>query len=210
MLGSEECHTLPSGLADTREDCICVSHAIPFTSFRVTNPPFVHLHRIANVAMSATRLVGFATIMPWITADIHLLEYLAVAREHRGKNYGAALLQHITRMLRMLGTANGIILEVESDDDGDAAERSLRKRRIGFYKRNGAQVVECAPRFRVPSMIPGDAPLREKLMWIPLKSDAPPPHGDKLRDCITRIFTLDYGLAADDPLLQETLKGLEC
>ncbi len=110
----------------------------------------------------------------------------------------------------MLGTANGFILEVESDDEGDDAERHLRKRRIGFYKRNGAHLVECAPRFRVPSMIPGDAPLPEKLMWLPLKSDAPPPHGDKLRDCITSIFTPDYGLAADDSLLQETLKELEC
>ncbi len=167
-------------------------------------------HRIADVAMSATRLVGFATIHPWITADAHLLEYLAVAREYRGKNYGAALLRHVAASLRALGTAKGIILETESDDDGTEAERALRKRRIGFYERNGAQLVECAPRFRVPNMIPRGEPLHEKLMWIPLHDHAAPPRGAKLRDSIIGIFTLDYGCAAVDALLQETLKELDC
>ncbi len=167
-------------------------------------------HRIADVAMSATRLVGFATIHPWITADAHLLEYLAVAREYRGKNYGAALLRHVVRSVGALGKAEGIILEVESDDDGTDADRDLRKRRIGFYQRNGAQLVECAPRFRVPSMIPGGEPLLEKLMWIPLHDHAAPPRGAKLRDCVIGIYTLDYGRSADDTLLQEALNELEC
>ncbi len=154
--------------------------------------------------------IGFATIHPWITADAHLLEYLAVAREYRGKNYGAALLQHVIRSVGALGKAEGIILEVESDDDGTAAERELRKRRIGFYERNGAQLVECAPRFRVPNMIPGGEPLLEKLMWIPLHDHAAPSRGAKLRDCVIGIYTLDYGRSADDTLLQEALNELEC
>ncbi len=154
--------------------------------------------------------IGFATIRPWITADIHLLEYLAIAREYRDKNYGAALLQYVIRRLYALGTAEGIILEVESDDDGSDAERRLRKRRIGFYKRNGAQIVECTRQFRVPSMIPGDEPLPEKLMWIPVKNASALPRGDKLRDCIVGIYTLDYGCDADNTLLRETLKELEC
>ncbi len=176
------------------------------------------MHRIADVDVpqgsrdlrSATRLVGFATVHPWVTADVHLLGYLAVAREYRGKNYGAALLQQVVASVRALGKAEGIILEVESDDVGTAAERDLRKRRIGFYERNGGHIVDCAPRFRVPNMIPGGEPQREKLMWIPLGEHTETPRGAKLRECIIGLYTQDYGRAADDELLLEVLNNLAC
>jgi GNAT superfamily N-acetyltransferase len=155
-------------------------------------------------------LVGFATIMPWIAADIHRLEYLAVGNEYRGKSYGAALLRHVTSALGRLAAADGIIFEVKSDDYGDDAERLVRSRRIAFYKRNGAQMVECPPNIRVPSMVPGEESLNEKLMWIPLRDASESPRGDRLRECIVGIFALDYARGADDALLQETLRVMDC
>ncbi len=44
------------------------------------------------LAETQRRMIGYATILPWVTADTHLLEYLAIARDYRGQNYGAALL----------------------------------------------------------------------------------------------------------------------
>lgn len=171
---------------------------------------FADGERLLFLAEMQRTLIGFATIHPWVTADIHLLGYLAVAREYRGKNYGAELLQHVVKSVRTLGKAEGIILEVQSDDDGTAAERDLRKRRIGFYKRNGGHVVDCAPHFRAPNMIPGSEPLHEKLMWIPLNEHTKTPRGAKLRECVIGLYTHDYGRSADDELLKGVLEKLNC
>ena len=163
------------------------------------------------LAEARCQIIGYATILPWVTADAHLLEYLAIARDCRGLNFGAQLLEHVADTMRALGKADGIFLEVESDDVDTAtdAERYLRKRRIAFYTRNGAAIVDCAPRYRVPSLVGGD-PLKMKIMWLPLRESAAPPHGQQLRECIIGSFTLDYGLPADDPLLIAVLKDLAC
>ena len=163
------------------------------------------------LAETQRKIVGYATIVPWVTADAHLLEYLAIARGYRNLNYGAALFQHVAKTMRALGKADGIFWEVESDDAdaGTAAEIELRQRRIAFYARNGAAIVECAPRYRVPSLTGGE-PLKMKIMWLPLRESADVPTGTKLRECIIGSFTRDYGLPADDPLLLAVLKDLVC
>ena len=161
------------------------------------------------IAETQRKIVGYATILPWVTADTHLLEYLAIARDHRNLNYGAALFQHVAKTMRSLGKADGIFWEVESDEYGTDAARDLSRRRIAFYERNGAAIVECAPRYRVPSLTGGEQ-LKMKIMWLPLRDGAAPPRGEKLRECIIGSYTLDYGLPADDPLLLAVLKDLAC
>lgn len=163
------------------------------------------------LAETRRQVVGYATVLPWVTADAHLLEYLAIARDHRGRNYGAALFQHVAQTMRALGKADGIFWEVNSDDAdaGTAEEINLRQRRIAFYRRNGGTMVECAPRYRVPNLVGGE-PLKVKIMWLPLRDQAPPPYGERLRECIIRSYALDYGLPADNPLLLAVLNDLAC
>jgi len=164
------------------------------------------------VAKMHRTMVGVASVVPWVNSDTHLLECLAVGREHRNQTIGAQLLQHVVKSLRALGTVSGIIWEVESDDTDEIpdAERDLRKRRIAFYERNGAQVVECAPRYRSFNAIVGGEPLKMKLMWLPLNDKAEPPRGAKLRECVVGIHTLDYGVPPDNALTQAVLKDLVC
>lgn len=165
------------------------------------------------LAETARRIIGYASILPWVTVDTHMLEYLAIARGSRNQNYGAQLFQHVAKTMRVLGKAEGIFWEVESDDGGvdryGDAEADLRKRRIAFYERNGGRIVECAPRYRVPSLTGGD-PLRMKIMWLPLREGTAPPRGQKVRELIIGSYTVDYGLPADDPLLLAVLKELTC
>jgi ribosomal protein S18 acetylase RimI-like enzyme len=155
------------------------------------------------------KIVGFATILPWVTDNTHLLEYLAIAIDHRGHHFGSQLLKYIAKTMQVLGKADGIFWEVESDEYGTDAERILRQRRIAFYHRNGGQLVDCAPRYLVPNLIGGE-PLEMKIMWLPLREGAPPLRGTRLRECVMASYVRDYGLATNDPLLHKVLQDLVC
>jgi GNAT superfamily N-acetyltransferase len=160
---------------------------------------------------TATRgddLFGFAIIVPHIASDVHLLEYLAVARQARSAGIGGVLLKHSVDAARANGSIAGILLEVEHDDDGDADERALRARRIAFYERNGARLIEGVPNYRVP-LIGRAGMMRMKLLWLAIDANAQPPRGDKLRECAVGILERSYGVSAEDALVLEVMEGIK-
>lgn len=88
----------------------------------------------------AGETVGYA--MVWLPAGREgaLLEYLGVLRGKRNGGLGA-------RILTLLADRYGQIFgEAEAPASDDPAENDLRRRRIGFYVRNGFRVLdyECA------------------------------------------------------------------
>ena len=149
-------------------------------------------------AMRDDAILGFAIIIPNIASDVHLLEYLAVARQARSGGIGGILLRQVVDAARASGNIAGIMLEVEHDDEGGADERALRECRIAFYTRHGARLVDGAPNYRVP--LAGRAgTMRMKLLWLPIDG-ADVPRGDKLRECVVGILEKSYGLNAADAL----------
>lgn len=144
------------------------------------------------VATRDDALLGFAMIVPFVTRDIHLLEYLAVSRDARGAGIGGKLLDGVTAAIRHSQSAIGILLEAEPDDEGDADERALRARRIAFYARHGAQAVD-APNYRVP-LADRAGTMRMRLLWLPLAANAAAPRGEKLRECTAGILEKSYGV----------------
>ncbi|MCI0478072.1 MAG: hypothetical protein L0Y55_17660, partial [Anaerolineales bacterium] len=90
----------------------------------------------------------------------------------------------------------GILLEVEPDDEGDADERAIRQRRIAFYARHGARVIDSAPNYRVP-LADRAGTMRMKLLWLPLAANAETPRGEKLRECVVGILEKSYGVKDD-------------
>ena len=84
--------------------------------------------------------VGYA--MMWLPKSRQgaLLEYLGVLRGKRNSGLGA-------RILPLLAQRYGQLFgEAEAPTSQDEAENDLRRRRIGFYERNGFRVLdyECA------------------------------------------------------------------
>lgn len=84
--------------------------------------------------------VGYA--IAWLSADRKgaLLEYLGVFRGKRNSGLGG-------QILTLLADRYGQIFgEAEAPTSDDPAENDLRRRRIGFYVRNGFRVLdyECA------------------------------------------------------------------
>ena len=158
-------------------------------------------------AMVSDTLLGFAVGTALPGSDVHVLEYMAVGSAFRNQGVGAELLRVVARTVRAAGNVSGILLEVESDDVGDEDEKRLRKRRIQFYSRNGARLLECAPLYRTPNLA-GQGFLDMKLMWMPFDETQSALSGNKLRDCICKIYSHCYGRPANDPLVQTTLRHL--
>ena len=158
-------------------------------------------------AWSEGELLGFAVTIPLPGTDAHFLDYLAVAPQFRNHGIGSTLLGAIRRQLRAAGNASGIILEVKPDDHPRETENALRKRRIEFYRRNGARLVECAPHYRAPNLA-GKGAVGYRLMWLPLSDGGQPPCGALLRRLIRSIFIQGYGRTDDDVLLRAVLKGV--
>lgn len=84
--------------------------------------------------------VGYA--MVWLPSDREgaLLEYFGVLRGKRSGGIGSRILTLLTeRYGQLFG-------EAEAPTSDDPAENDLRRRRIGFYERNGFRVLdyECA------------------------------------------------------------------
>jgi len=155
-------------------------------------------------------LAGFACGLPLTGPGIQLLGYLAMAPEYRSQGLGAALLRLLAENLRAREGAKELLLEVESDEAGPPEERALRRRRIGWYRRNGVRRLEGVPPLRMPSMA-DDGVVETKLMWLPLREGAAEPVGERLRACLVALFTEGYHTPPDHPLLREALRrtGLE-
>jgi len=161
-------------------------------------------------AADAEGVVGFAFTMTLAETGVELLSYLAVAPTWRGRGVGSALLQAVIDSLRARGDAAGLLWEVESDDadeDIAEAERALRRRRIAFYHRHGAEIVRGAPGYRVPNLA-GAGIIPMKLMWLSLTTPPQELEGDRLRRCVEAIYHQGYGLPASHPLVREMLAGL--
>lgn len=84
--------------------------------------------------------VGYA--MVWLPTDRNgaLLEYFGVLRGKRNNGLGSRILDLLTQRYGQL------FGEAEAPTSTDPAENDLRRRRIGFYERNGFRVLdyECA------------------------------------------------------------------
>jgi ribosomal protein S18 acetylase RimI-like enzyme len=163
----------------------------------------------AWAAHSADALVGFAFTLTLQGTGAELLCYLAVASEQRNCGVGAELLQAVVAAVRARGTATGILLEVESPEEVPEPERTLRQRRIAFYRRHGAEIACCAPIYQSLNLADGGT-LPMHLMWLPLRDAADGLEGPCLRACVRAIYEQGYGLPSDHPLVREALDRLSC
>jgi len=166
--------------------------------------------RVCDVATIDSAVVGLAVSKSLSVPGTGALEYLAVDPEHRNRGLGAQFLAVLRqRLMAAQGPSLGYILEVERPEDADGAEQELRRRRIGFYERNGASVIACAPEYRAPDLA-GPGSLRYVLMWLPAAGPQAPPMGTLLRELLTAVLTESYMLDPDDALVERNLMRLAC
>ncbi len=166
--------------------------------------------RVCIVAYSNDQLVGLAVLLALVGLNIQFLEYFAVDSRRRSLGIGTQFLDHLRIELRSAQSpTSGIVFEVDQPDDAESEERQLRQRRIEFYKRNGAVLVECAPTYRAPNL-QQEGTLPSSLMWLPLDPRIPRLGGDLLKKSVLAILTQSYKLRLDDPLVHEVISELIC
>ncbi len=153
-------------------------------------------------AMQDDEMLGMAIIVPHVASDIHLLEYLAVSNQVRGRGIGGRLLDEVITAIRTRPGTLGLLIEVEPADEGNEAERHLRARRLEFYRRHGARLVEGAPDYYVP-MADREGTLRMILLWLPFTASARVPAGAQWSECILNIYARSYELPRQHPLVRE-------
>jgi acetyltransferase (GNAT) family protein len=166
--------------------------------------------RFCMVAHRNHELIGLAVLLPLAELDIQFLEYFAIDSRLRSLGIGAQFLGHLGTELRSTPSpALGIVFEVDQPEHADGAERRLRQRRIEFYMRNSAVLVECAPAYKAPNL-EHEGTLPSSLMWLPLNPHIPRLGGDLLKKCVLAILTQSYELRSDDPLVHDVISELIC
>jgi GNAT superfamily N-acetyltransferase len=166
--------------------------------------------RFCMVAHRNHELIGLAVLLALAELDIQFLEYFAVDSRLRSLGIGAQFLGHLgTELQSAPSPALGIVFEVDQPEHADGEERRLRQRRIEFYKRNGAVLVECAPAYRAPNL-EHKGTLPSSLMWLPLNPHIRRLGGDLLKKCVLAILTQSYELRSDDPLVHDVISELIC
>jgi GNAT superfamily N-acetyltransferase len=166
--------------------------------------------RTCHIVYADGDLVGLAVLYTLSADHVPFLEYLAVDSGHRSRGIGSRFLRHITDRLRSAEQRTpGVVFEVETPEHAASDDRLLRQRRIEFYTRNGAVLVDCARAYEAPNLA-GDGTVPYLLMWLPLNPDIRELKGDMLRACVEAILTESYGLSPDDRLVTGVLARLAC
>ncbi len=127
------------------------------------------------------------------------LDYFAIRSDLRGRGLGTQLFRDIVQ------TATGesrepewLLFEVDDDYDGDPKREAECARRVRFYRRLGAQLIENVP-YKFPSAF--GVPIKMRLMAYPLGSDATLA-ADDLRRVVAEVFWIIHGRGSDDELLR--------
>lgn len=104
-------------------------------------------------------ILGYALLLHDAEKKKMLLDYYAFLEEHRNKGFGSIFLQNMRKQTDF----PGCFLECEDPDTASCGEeKSLRKRRIGFYQRNGAFLTQ------VRACLFG---VTYRMLWLPSSGD---------------------------------------
>ena len=138
-------------------------------------------------AAPASPIVAFALLVRLRTSQAMYIEYLAVAEALRGRGIGSLLLRSMIAFLKDT-TASAIVWEVDPPEQpGDD-----KARRIRFYERFGAHLIEQSKAYAMPNYRKGSGTLPLRVMWKPLHGDQAQPTKSELIAFIKDIYETEY------------------
>jgi GNAT superfamily N-acetyltransferase len=167
------------------------------------------------VALDNDNPVGFAALRLLGAAGWVFLRYFGVAADHRRQGMGQRFWRLLQPELAASGWPARIAFEVEDPQEAcdDPTESAIRRNRISFWERCGAQILPVAG-YVMPALTDIGAPEPMVLMAaIPERGNALPDRGDaltatELSALVAAIYQLHYGLTTDDPLVRIALATL--
>lgn len=168
----------------------------------------VETKRLLFVVRDENDVLGFASVRRFNDRSLLFLDYFAITREARNSGIGGEVLGLIAAALRRFRAAKALIWEVESPADASGEAQRLRERRIQFYLRNGARLVEDHGVYRMPDITGRTESLPMRLMWLPLRPDYRLPYGENIPRLFELIYWNVYGRGQRDPLLRALIRQL--
>jgi GNAT superfamily N-acetyltransferase len=146
------------------------------------------------VASSDDEITFIALLWPLKTTEFLLLDYMATKATHRGKGIASAFLTELGKKLSNSGQY--LVMEVEDPKVGD--RQNEKEKRVKFYKRHGAKVLEGV-RYLLPPL-DGTIPTEMILMMFPEHSGKEI-GGPLIKSVIFQIYRELYNRQEDDALL---------
>jgi len=127
------------------------------------------------------------------------LDYFAIRSDLRGRGLGRDLFREIVQATSNQDSKpDWLLFEVDDDYEGDPQREAECKRRVQFYRRLGARVLENVP-YKFPSAFA--EPIRMRLMAYPLRSRVALAAND-LKRIVAEVFLNIHGRGNDDDLLR--------
>jgi GNAT superfamily N-acetyltransferase len=164
-----------------------------------------------RIALENGQVGGLAIFHYYPETRLGFIPYLAVHPVRRNSGLGAQLYQHLVNCVREENSESlGVCFEVERPELAkNTADADLRRRRIGFYQRNGARLVE--PLYLIsPPMGPGLPENPYLIMLHPFFSppDRPLERGD-ITAVVRTVLEFSYGLPAESDYIRRAIQSIE-
>ena len=142
---------------------------------------------------------GFALVYFSRQLRFAWLDYFGIRPDLRGRGMGSELFREIVQLAsNQSPRLDWLLFEVDDDYEGDPEREADCVRRVRFYRRLGARVLENVP-YKFPSA--SLAPIRMRLMAYKLHANARLAPDD-LKHAVGEIFSAIHGRGGDDQLLR--------
>ncbi|MDP3359308.1 MAG: GNAT family N-acetyltransferase [Lutibacter sp.] len=146
-------------------------------------------------------VICMALLWDFKKTDFTLLDYMAVSEKHRNNHYGSKLFNFLVDKVK--SNQKFLLLEAENYFFGD--NREQRKKRINFYLKNGAYLLDNVP-YVLPSL-DKSLPL-EALLLIAPKYKSPHVKKSEIENLIKRLYLEIYEKSESYALLISVLKKI--
>ena len=151
------------------------------------------------VGILNNEVIAMALLWDFNNSPFVLLDYLAVKNNCRGKEIGAQFFQFLVQ--KTTKNKQFLILEVEHYLYGK--NREERQRRINFYLKNGAYLMQNVP-YILPSL-DGTLPTEMLLMIAPKQAQSSI-EKETIKNLMCRLYLEIYDKEANDPVLLSLLE----
>jgi len=156
----------------------------------------------------AGQVIGIGFVFYYPELQIGYLQYIASDPKRAARGIGGALYEAMRELLAARG-AQGLLLDVPPDDRAkfsDPARHAINRKRIRFYERYGARIVEGSGWDVIPN--PRNENFLTTLMFDAL-GRARKLRRAKARTAAKRILVTQFGYKADAPFVQQIARSFK-